>query len=261
MKLKMFAAASLAMAMGNAAQAAIAVDQDAPPLGEVFLAVWDVTGTNPTYVQDLGVSARGTDWSTATLSFTVDSAAYNSALGTSSAGNLRYALYAGVTASDFSYQDVFFTAGSGFNVNTALPGVSGFGDLGQNMINLSDLTNSHNGGSTNYAANVATTALSGVGAIGNNPGSVFNGNFLDGTSPFATFGLLNQALQFFRLGYDLNATDGLNVRSTFASWSFNGQTLSYSAAAPIPLPAGVWLLGSALLGLVGVARRRAEQAA
>lgn len=264
MKFKLLAAASLAMAMGNTAQAAIAVDTDASPLGEVFLAVWDVSGT-ATYVQDLGISSRGTDWSSATYSIAVNSSAYNSILGGSNQANLRYALLAGVTDPGFAYQDLFFSAGAGFNVNTALT-ADPFTDLAQNMINLDDLTDAHNliGNTTNYGLNVATTAGAGAAAIGNNPGSVFNGNFLNGTDPFSTFGLIDEALTFFRIGYDIAApgdVQTLNLRQTFASWSFDGATLTYGPSAPIPLPAGVWLLGSALLGLVGVSRRRAAQLA
>jgi len=59
--------------------------------------------------------------------------------------------------------------------------------------------------------------------------------------------------------------DGIAKRSTqttaysgFWFLSSSGQ-LTYniaSAAAPVPLPAAVWLLGSGLLGLIGVGRRR-----
>ncbi len=55
----------------------------------------------------------------------------------------------------------------------------------------------------------------------------------------------------------------LNWRSTVVGGPFNGQTgvwtLSGAAAvapSPTPLPSPVWMLGSGLIGLVGVARRR-----
>lgn len=48
--------------------------------------------------------------------------------------------------------------------------------------------------------------------------------------------------------------------ATSASWTFSAQTASsYSmtvTASPIPVPAAVWLFGSGLLGLVGIAGRK-----
>lgn len=65
-------------------------------------------------------------------------------------------------------------------------------------------------------------------------------------------------------GYQTIAVSGGNVDLTWGGnsgigatdWTFSG---SYEVA-PIPVPAAAWLFGSALLGLVGVARRRKGQA-
>ena len=40
------------------------------------------------------------------------------------------------------------------------------------------------------------------------------------------------------------------------TWTLANNQLLYTAAAPVPVPAAVWLFGSALAGLVGVSRRK-----
>lgn len=43
---------------------------------------------------------------------------------------------------------------------------------------------------------------------------------------------------------------------SLGTWSFNGSQLSFTATStPVPVPAAVWLFGSALTGLVTIARR------
>ncbi|NJN51813.1 MAG: VPLPA-CTERM sorting domain-containing protein [Gammaproteobacteria bacterium] len=249
----------MAAVLPYSANAAISVNNNSP-LEEVFLAVWDING-DKTYIQDLGVDGRATNWSTATFSFSVSSA-LTDLFASSDPANLRYGVYAGLTEPGFASQELRFAGDSSIDVNSILT-VDPFTDLAGNLANLDDLTTAHNALTANpvdWAVNAITTAASGQGAIGNNPGSVFNGLLLDGLTPVQAFGTIGQALDWYLLGWDANATDGLNVRDTFLSWSFDGQTLTYGGAPPIPLPAGIWLLGSALLGLVGIARRRPQVA-
>ncbi len=70
-----------------------------------------------------------------------------------------------------------------------------------------------------------------------------------------TAGLLNLMGKGVLSGNGFDATD--------VTWSFSSSsTTSYSmtvasAVATVPVPAAVWLFGSGLLGLVGIARRKA----
>lgn len=75
-------------------------------------------------------------------------------------------------------------------------------------------------------------------------------------------GAIGQALQFFMVtASGINNTAAAHVyqyaNSNGAStWQLNADgSLTYAAAA-VPLPAAVWLFGSGLIGLVGIARRR-----
>jgi hypothetical protein len=129
-----------------------------------------------------------------------------------------------------------------------------------------------------------TASVSGAGVL-----SIFDGsdtltadlNWVDIAS-FATAGILNTigTANLSNINYTgsnsdllalLNAGSGINTatfqfttptslttlfttRSTVTSTSFSG------SISPVPVPAAVWLFGSGLLGLVGVARRKRRDA-
>lgn len=58
-------------------------------------------------------------------------------------------------------------------------------------------------------------------------------------------------------GVDVN-NDGTLGTGEFGEWSVNitAGTLTYTNPTVVPVPAAVWLLGSGLIGLVGIARRK-----
>jgi len=87
------------------------------------------------------------------------------------------------------------------------------------------------------------------------------GNNIGGAVTFntaATIGAGSTSLALWAVV--INETfDGFTSRllgSLVASYETGNITFETGTTAPVPLPAGVWLLGSALLGLTGIARRR-----
>ena len=61
-------------------------------------------------------------------------------------------------------------------------------------------------------------------------------------------------------GWVLNSAESINDKGIIVGLAFNTVTESYGAyqltPSPVPVPAAVWLFGSGLAGLVGLARRR-----
>jgi hypothetical protein len=77
-------------------------------------------------------------------------------------------------------------------------------------------------------------------------------------SPYATEGNLGDTLDFLAIltGYGDNGL-GTDLEDFTLAWDGSNATLTYGAASVVPVPAAAWLFGSAMLGMVGVARRKA----
>lgn len=115
------------------------------------------------------------------------------------------------------------------------------------------------------------TGLNGSAGSGGSDGSnadasaVFGVNWGGATSFFATGGVGQSLEMFFMAGNGTLANaNATSVRygntEGFATWTLNGDS-SFVYGAPaavsaVPIPPAVWLFGSGLLGLVGIARRK-----
>ena len=76
------------------------------------------------------------------------------------------------------------------------------------------------------------------------------------TTTLSTYTMLPTA-DYISIGFDGPETDALlNGTATFANEPYTSYTLLLTPTA-VPVPAAVWLFGSGLIGLIGMARRKA----
>jgi hypothetical protein len=171
----------------------------------------------------------------------------------------------GISVNSFSVDAIFATAGGTFvqggpagGMSGSIAGttmtfdptgrigaVSGFPALGTPPWNIDDFSVP---GSTTYqtfstgTATAATGTINGAGLV--NIGDV-NGDLVDDYSAILV-----------SAGQVGSAWGGFFGATYFEAW--NVSLLSKPGTTPIPVPAAVWLFGSGLLGLVGVARRKKQ---
>lgn len=237
--------------------------------GELFMSVYDGS-TQTSYVRDLGVDmntfiANGSTpgyslhyaadslltstfnlatnsnllWNVAALDSVASTAPYigQRYLSTS---NTPTASFIGVqtnsTLANFTTADNYVTANNGL-----------VGDF-NNAINVS---------------NVAHGASDGLAYFGSGFKNNWNTN-----AKFDSTAAVGTSLNFFSLTPSSNSGLGKATVTQFASAAGNASwlldskgTLSYSVPAAVPLPAAVWLLGSGLIGMVSVARRKSTKSA
>jgi hypothetical protein len=267
MKIKMKAlVAATALAIGAQAQAAINDDNAFTPgggtgAGELFLSVIDRGAAQPmSYVLDLGITAdqfMANDAPGYSLNFAADANLLT--LLNNPGGTVSWNLTAvhndyGPSFDDLGYLSTAPTAPVA-NSNT----VTG-------IIGLSDAITK--AGIYLQSVNAAMGANNSV-LVTNPSANAFHDTFWGDTwhaSTHSTEAGLGDSMGFYYVATNVTVDgDGSSSRLAefLGTWSLaaNG-TLTYATSATpppaVPVPAAVWLLGSALVGLVGVARRKSE---
>lgn len=130
-------------------------------------------------------------------------------------------------------------------------------NLNANAVNTGQPNNAQN----NYAVNNSSVAL--IGQMGYYYVPTWNDTL--GGAGYDASGDVGTAVNFYHFGLDadlmFNDAIELTTATLLGSWNLDTSgMLTYSAAGgtnPVPVPAAAWLFGSGLLGLVGVARRKA----
>lgn len=254
-------AVALALLAGaSAANATVAYDQGGS--NEAYLSAYDFT-TGKTFTFDTGVSYN-------TLLANVSNAAYSLDFDLSGDSNWQNFI-TGATTSAIKYVvAVGNTVDFGAAVTSNSPLTAGAENSGiyfgyQTASAIQNHAIEVNSGLVvNNALNVSKLALDsdspGTGQHAN-ADSVWGSWIQD---PQADYG---QAIGF-QLG-QLDQTDGHNIATTFGFmnsknqfvpkvWMLAGNSLTYTSA--VPVPGAVWLFGSALMGFVGINRRKAIKA-
>lgn len=249
-------AAVIAIAVSAPASATIA--NSGTGNGELFFTVWDATNQR-SYTKDLGISIN--TWNTNT-SDGVHSEAFNVSAdanwtsflsGVSNVNSLQW----NIGALDGSGADRYLTTAQAIGpMNNEI--ITQFNDNSDTFLANTNTKGTHPGAASN-GSNLATVAVDGNPSFGGGPN--WGSNF-GGKAPFSNAALINSS-NFFWLITESSTADG-SLPATIAQfangiWNFatsGDLTYSQSAVSAVPVPAAVWLLGSGLLGLVGVARRR-----
>jgi len=228
--------------------------------GELFMSVWDPVAQT-SYVNDLGVTmsnflakANTTGYSLSYAGSNMLTSNFNLAGNTNLVYNVAAldsvpttAPYVGQTYLSTTNASATIVASMTNSKVNALQNVNGY----LTTINGSDL---------NFATNkegVYTAAASGAAYFG----SGFQTNWKS-YSTFNSTAAVGTAQNMWELTPSSNA--GLSKATTTklaGQWLLNkAGALTYTAPpAAVPLPAAVWLLGSGLIGMVGVARRKSTK--
>lgn len=276
MKMKMKALVAVtALALGAQAQAAINYDGSynattGDGSGELFLSVID-RANQKSYTLDLGVTAAtfiASDSASYSLTYAAD-ANLTTFLATASLSNVSWNLAAAnnlteITTNMFGYLS---TAPTTLVANANTPqGITGISGSLSQLAQYADAVNATlTGQTTNYGINTSTVTLNPLANEYHDTGSW--GDMWNGSH--STEGGLDDSMAFYLVALDFDADPEAGnvsrVQTFSGEWKLasNG-ALTYATATvtppAVPVPAAVWLLGSALIGMVGVARRKTEQA-
>ncbi|BAN36631.1 hypothetical protein SCD_n02832 [Sulfuricella denitrificans skB26] len=258
MKLKLIAAAAMFAVAG---QAAASIADGTTGNGELFLSVYDSVA-QVSYTRDLGVTLSD-------FSSNLSSTSYSLNFASDALLQSAFASLSGLSWNVAALDSTGGTAVGGqhylstTNADQATVQNTKNSSLTVGMSGVNGYVQANNAFGTHVSsANGSSTAVFADGAA--YFGNGFAANWL-GKASFDSTALVGNSLGFFLMETSVNAIGANALKSIQATqaagtWTLasNGD-LSYSVPAPVaavPVPAALWLLGSGLIGMVGVARRK-----
>lgn len=260
MKLKMTVAA-IALAITGTANAAITGTISNDPgmngSGELFINIVRDTASPATIVLDTNINAN--DLVSGAVTSWTSNAAQTAAVASlfSTSANLSdFVFDAGAVQNNGSNLDQFGLFLTNTNTTLVPPPVVKINNFSNFITSARQWTVSVNQGPNAGPDGMLTPATSGFGDWTDGiRGWNGNGNVLQWT-PTTSIGVTN-SLDLYRYFYQ---PDGTPVNQLFGKLNIDVATgqVSFGAASvsAVPVPAAVWLFGSGLMGMVGVARRR-----
>jgi hypothetical protein len=259
---------AVAAVLGMVGNASAALQDGASGNSTLIFNAWDpVSGKSYTEALNTTLNSFLPNGPSGALSFTPD-ATFTSLFGSGASLSGNSNLLWNVVAVDSNNSAGVGDAGSQFRIaattTTLTPSITP-----QNNATAANKTNLFIGqlnGGCSFGANTGSCGSTSPGDLWNVNNGAF-GAALGLTGAFSTAAGIGQSLFFLLTANVGSAPTGQAIKTAYLNnlgnpetWSLQSDgTLVWSGSpsvAAVPVPAAVWLLGSGLMGLIGVARRR-----
>lgn len=261
--LKMLVAA-VALCAAGAANAAIDLGPGTSGNNsELFLSIWDPV-KQVSLTRDLGIHFEdflSTQQFSSHAWLASDNAVYSSTFGTSNLADLHWNVAA---VNEFNSTGTNLST-YGFMTTTSDPKSQIQNGLINDPANTvanaigygKGYAQAVNGSDNNAAANNTTSSTGGPDYAG---ASTWSSDFGGSFGSIANDAGIGESMAFYQIAMNGNFDQAIvnQLAGTFMLGT-NGDLTYNVAVAPVPVPPAVWLLGSALVGLVGIARRKRDQ--